>query len=175
VSGRSNGGISAKAARLNARLRSRISEFVLSSVFGLICVPPMKRWVLVLFDTNMATIRSYQLPSQPCGLPSDCVGCTFYRGTEHQYPQGGRSRDGQTSVSLHTMPGWWTSVPRPSLLKFFTHCILIVFTFFSLPCDCCRKISCLVMQCWVTARPNCTILKWNKRHTSSKYICLILY
>jgi hypothetical protein len=73
VSGRSNGGISAKAARLNARLRSRISEFVLSSVFGLICVAHMKRGVLVLFDTNMATTRSYQLPSQPCGLPSDMV------------------------------------------------------------------------------------------------------
>jgi len=78
-----------------ARLRSRISEFGLSSVFGLVCVPHMKHWVLVLFGTNMATARSFHLPSQPCGSPSDCIGCTFCRGTEHLHLHGGRSRDGQ--------------------------------------------------------------------------------
>lgn len=146
MSGQSNGGISANAARMNARLRSRISEFVLSPVFGRICVPHMKHRVLVLFDTNMTTARSYQLLSQPCGLPSDCVGCTFCRGTEHLHLHGGRSRDGQKRHLwvFHTNAGLMDKCATTSSFKILypLHSDRF-YIFFPTPCNCCRKISCL--------------------------------
>jgi hypothetical protein len=94
-------------------------------------------WYCLTLTWRPLAVISY-LRNLAVYLPTEC---TFYRGTEHLHPQGGRSRDGQTSVSLHTMPPHNATTSSFKIL-YPLHSDRF-YIFFSMPCNRYNKISCL--------------------------------